>query len=821
MSLSAPLDGTVRDPVCGMTVKLGAGKPTHEHGGRTFHFCNPKCRDTFVTAAADYMTATDPVCGMTVDRASARHLLKHEGQRYYFCSAHCESAFAAEPARYTAATPAAAAPPVPAATKWTCPMHPEIERDHPGDCPICGMALEPMGVPAADAGPNPELVDFTRRFWIGAPLTLPVLVLAMAPHLAMSVPGSLGHGANAWIQLVLTTPVVLWAGWPLLKKGWASIENRSPNMFTLIAIGVLTAYVYSLVGTLLPGIFPAGFRKPDGAVDLYFEPAAVIVVLVLLGQMLELGARERTGAAIRSLLDMAPARALRVRQGVADEEIELADVQRGDLLRVRPGGKVPVDGLVTEGHSSIDESLLTGEALPVEKAPGGKVTGGTVNGTGSFVMRAERVGSETMLAQIVEMVASAQRSRAPIQSLVDRVSAWFVPAVVLSAILAFAAWAMFGPEPSLAYGLIVSVAVLIIACPCALGLATPMSIMVATGRGARSGVLIRNAEALERFAAVDTLIVDKTGTLTEGKPVLTDVVVLGEGETEAGLLAAVASLEQGSEHPLAAAVLAGAAGRDLAVTKAMDFASHTGKGVSGTVGGRRMAFGNQRLMADLGIGTDGALARIEDLRREGKTVMFAAADGKLAGLIAAADPIKAAAVAALDALRRDGLRMVMVTGDNRVTAQAVADRLGISDVRADVLPAGKAQVVAELKAAGAIVAMAGDGVNDAPALAAADVGIAMGTGADVAKESAGITLLKGDLGGIVRARHLARATMANIRQNLLFAFLYNALGVPIAAGVLYPAFGILLSPMIAAAAMSLSSVSVIGNALRLGHVRLG
>ncbi len=810
----------IRDPVCGMAVDPNAGKPRHDHAGRTFHFCNPKCRDKFAADPAPYLTAIDPVCGMTVDRASAEHMRKHEGQRHYFCSGFCATKFEADPVAFLEGTSIPPPAPAPAGTQWTCPMDPQIVRDRPGDCPICGMALEPMGLPPADAGPNHELIDLTRRFWIAATLTFPVFLLAMAPHLGMNLLPGIGHAAGAYLQLALTAPVVLWAGWPLLKKGWASIASRNLNMFTLIAIGILTAFGYSLIATIAPGIFPWGFRNVHGGVDLYYEPAAVITVLVLLGQVLELRARERTGGALRALLDLAPKQTRRVRDGQPDEEIDVAHVHKGNLLRVRPGQNVPVDGVVVEGASSIDESLLTGEPVPVEKSAGAKVTGGTLNGTGSFVMRAERVGAETVLSQIVALVAQAQRSRAPIQSLADKVSGWFVPAVIGIALLAFLAWAVFGPEPSLAYGLIAAVAVLIIACPCALGLATPLSIMVATGRGAQSGILIRNAEALERLAAVDTLVVDKTGTLTEGKPKLTDVVAVS-GFAERDVLSAVASLEASSEHPLAAAILSGARERGIVPEKAQDFQSVTGRGVSGTAGGRKIAFGNARLMQEAGIDLSTVADRVAVLRVSGKTVMLAAIDGQLAGLIAVTDPVKPAAREAIATLKSAGLRILMLTGDNAVTARAVADQLGIAEVHADVLPAGKVEIVARLKSEGRRVAMAGDGVNDAPALAAADVGIAMATGADVAKESAGITLLKGDIAGVVRAHTLARATMANIKQNLAFAFLYNALGVPVAAGVLYPAFGLLLSPMIAAAAMSLSSVSVIANALRLRAVRLG
>jgi len=812
-----PASETVRDPVCGMTVDSAAGKPIHAHEGRVFHFCNPGCRDKFAKAPADYLTAEDPVCGMTVDRASARHLAKHEGRRFYFCSAGCQAKFEAEPAKYLAGRPAPE--PMPAGTKYTCPMHPEIVQDGPGDCPLCGMALEPMGIPTGDEGPNPELVDFTRRFWVGAALTLPVFLLAMAPHLGLPLREALGERISAWVELVLATPVVLWAGWPFFLRGWKSLVNRSLNMFTLIAVGVGAAYLFSLAATLAPQVFPAGFRDAEGHVGVYYEAAAVIVVLVLLGQLLELRARERTGGAIRALLDLAAKTARVIRPDGREEEISLEEVKVGDHLRVRPGDKVPVDGTVVEGHSSVDESMLTGEPVPVEKAQGDKVTGATLNGSGSLVIEAQRVGSDTVLSQIVEMVAQAQRSRAPIQKLADQVAGWFVPAVVGVAVLAFVAWAIWGPSPALAYGLVAAVSVLIIACPCALGLATPMSIMTATGRGAQAGVLIRNAEALERFATVDTLIVDKTGTLTLGKPKL--VAVLPEaGQDEAAVLRLAASLERGSEHPLAEAIVEGASERGVAIAKAEDFQALTGKGVTGRVDGLAVALGNAKLLGDLGLNAATAAEEADARRDRGETVMFVVVEGRLAGLVSVADPVKETTPEALRALHAEGLRIVMVTGDNARTARAVAAPLGIDEIRADVLPEEKARIVQELQAAGARVAMAGDGVNDAPALAQADVGIAMGTGADVAIESAGFTLVKGDLNGIVRARRLAQATMRNIRQNLFFAFVYNAAGVPLAAGLLYPFFGLLLSPMIAAAAMSLSSVSVVGNALRLRQVRL-
>ncbi len=706
-----------------------------------------------------------------------------------------------------------------AATKvqFTCPMHPEIVRDEPGDCPICGMALEPMTV-TADTGPNPELVDMRRRFWVGLVFTAPLFLLAMGEM----IPGLDDLLPRQWsviVQLVLATPVVLWAGWPFFVRGWKSIGARSLNMFTLIAIGTGTAYLFSVVAALFPTIFPEGFRGHGGQVDVYFEAAAVIITLVLLGQVLELRAREQTGGAIRALLDLAPKTARRIKEDGSDETVTLDQVQAGDRLRVRPGDGVPVDGTVVEGRSSVDEAMITGEPVPVEKTEGDRLIGGTLNGNGSMVMEAQKVGADTMLARIVKMVAEAQRSRAPIQKLADVVAGWFVPAVVGIALLAFVVWSLFGPSPALAYGLLTAVAVLIIACPCALGLATPMSIMVATGRGATAGVLIKNAEALERMEKVDTLVVDKTGTLTEGKPKLKSVVVV-EGVDEDGLLAQVAGLERGSEHPLAEAIVQGAEARGLKIDKASDFEAITGKGVTGMVAGARIALGNAKLMADGAVETGSLDGQAEELRREGATVMYIARDGALAGLVAVADPIKATTADAIKALHDEGLTIVMLTGDNSTTAEAVARALGIDEVQADVLPDGKAEVIKRLQEEGRVVAMAGDGVNDAPALAQADIGIAMGTGTDVAIESAGVTLVKGDLRGIVRARKLSRATMRNIRQNLFFAFVYNALGVPIAAGVLFPLFGLLLNPMIAAGAMSLSSVSVIMNALRLRAVKI-
>jgi Cu+-exporting ATPase len=706
------------------------------------------------------------------------------------------------------------------ATIYTCPMHPEVRQDRPGSCPKCGMALEPVTPPAGGEEENPELRTMTRRFWVSAALSLPLLLLGMADMFpAWSPARFLPPASLNWVQLLLATPAVLWGGWPFFQRGWASLVNRSLNMFTLIALGTGVAYGESLVATFAPGLFPPSFRGHGGQVPVYFEPAAVITTLVLLGQVLELRARSRTSGAIRALLDLAPPTARRLIAGGAEEEVALDQVQIGDRLRVRPGEKVPVDGAVLEGRSAVDEAMISGEPIPVEKNPGDKVTGGTVNGTGGFVMEAQRVGGDTLLAQIVRMVGEAQRSRAPIQRLVDQVAAWFVPAVVAIAAATFVVWWAFGPEPRLVYALVNAVAVLIIACPCALGLATPMSIMVGTGLGAQNGVLIKNAEALERFEKVDTLIVDKTGTLTEGKPRLMDVVPR-EGLDEGELLLLAASLERASEHPLAAAIVAGAEARGVRIATPGDFASLTGKGVTGTIEGRRVALGNQGLLEDQKVEPGAWAERAEALRGEGKTVMFVAVDGEMAGLLAVADPVKESTGEAIEQLRGEGLRIVMVTGDSRTTAQAVAGRLGIQEVEAEVLPEAKSGIVERLQKEGRTVAMAGDGVNDAPALARADVGIAMGTGTDVAIESAGITLLRGDLRGIVRARRLSHATMRNIRQNLFFAFIYNVIGVPIAAGALYPVAGLLLSPMIASAAMSLSSVSVIGNALRLRRVKL-
>ena len=762
--------------------------------------------------------ATDPVCGMSVDPATTPHHARHAGTAYHFCSAGCRTKFVADPGKYLEPKPKRRAEAVAPGTIYTCPMHPQIREPAAGSCPICGMALEPE-TPSAETAPNPELVDFTRRFWIGLVLTLPVFLLEMGGHLTGTMHLVGGPQVGNWIQLALATPVVLWAGWPFFVRGWQSLVKRSLNMFTLIALGTGVAWAFSVVATIAPGVFPAAFHAEDGSVAVYFEAAAVIVVLVLLGQMLELRARERTGGAIRALLDLAPAQARRLRDDGSEEEVPLAEIMVGDRLRVRPGDKVPLDGEVLEGSSNLDESLVTGEAVPVTKQAGDQVVGGTLNGQGSFVMRADRVGQDTVLAQIVRMVAGAQRSRAPIQRLADQVAGWFVPAVVLIALVAFAAWATWGPEPRLAFALVAAVTVLIIACPCALGLATPMSIMVGVGRGAQAGVLIKNAEALERMERIDTLVVDKTGTLTQGRPEVVGVVP-AEGVAEEEVLRLAAGLERPSQHPLAEAVVRAAQARGIAVPAVEGFDAPSGRGVTGTVEGRRVVVGNARLMEEAKVNIAALSAEAERLRGDGATVFFVAVDGDASGIVAVADPVKETSAAALADLAKEGVRVVMLTGDNRTTAEAVARKLGITEVEAEVLPEHKQRIVEKLKAEGRRVAMAGDGVNDAPALAAAEVGIAMGTGTAVAIESAGVTLLGGDLMGIVRARHLSRAVMANIRQNLFFAFAYNTAGVPIAAGVLYPFFGILLTPVIAAAAMSLSSVSVVGNALRLRTARL-
>ena len=763
-------------------------------------------------------TVKDPVCGMDVDPATAEHKATFQARSYFFCSARCHDKFVAEPKRYVNSAPPAqaASARVPDDVVYTCPMHPEIRQIGPGSCPICGMALEPVA-PELHSGASPELTEMRRRFWFGLLLAAPVFVLEMGAHLFNwhGLPQQLSN----WLQGVLATPVVLWAGWPFFARAWASVVNRSLNMFTLIAMGTGIAWVYSVIGTIAPQIFPATFRGHDGAVAIYFEAAAVITVLVLLGQVLELRARETTSGAIKALIDLAPKTARRIEADGSENEVALDSVVVGDKLRVRPGEKVPVDGLVADGRSAVDESMVTGESMPVTKEVGAKVIGGTINQSGGLVITAEKVGRDTMLSQIVRLVADAQRSRAPIQRLADDVSGYFVPAVIAIALVAFVAWSIFGPEPRFSYGLIAAVAVLIIACPCALGLATPMSIMVGVGRGAQAGVLIKNAEALERMEKVDTLVVDKTGTLTEGKPAVT-AVVPAEGFNETDVLRLAASVERASEHPLALAIVAAAEKRGLPLAAVAHFDSPTGRGAVGIVEGRRIVLGNARFLRDEDVQTDVLAAEAERLRQDGATAIFAAVDGRVAGVLAIADPVKGSTSEALAALKAAGVKVVMLTGDNATTAKAVARRLGIDDVEAEVLPDQKGAVVQRYKRAGRVVAMAGDGVNDAPALAAADVGIAVGTGADVAIESAGVTLLKGDLTGIARARSLSQATMGNIRQNLFFAFIYNALGIPVAAGVLYPFFGILLSPVRAAAAMALSSGRVVGNAARLRRVQL-
>jgi Cu+-exporting ATPase len=822
------------DPVCGMTVNPETAAASYEYGGRKYFFCCQHCAAKFQADPAKYLgkAAAPPPQGVAIEpgqahRGPGTHITGIQPAQPvapaggFTCPMHPEvRAEKPEPCpKCGMALEQVAVPAPPAKVEYVCPMHPQIVRDAPGACPICGMALEPRTVTAAEEV-NPELVDMTRRFWASVILTAPILLVAMAEMIpGQPVMRLVPAGALKWIELALSTPVVLWGGWPFFERAWASLVNRSPNMFTLIAMGTGTAYFYSVVAAVAPGIFPASFRGPSGGVAIYFEAAAVITALVLLGQVLELRARSRTSSAIRALLGLAPKTARLVREDGTEVDIPLEHIAPGDRLRVRPGEKVPVDGAVLDGTSSIDESMITGEPIPVEKAPGARVTGGTLNGTGTFVMRAERVGSETLLAQIVRMVSEAQRTRAPIQRLADRVAEYFVPAVVLVAVITFVIWALVGPSPRLAHALLNAVAVLIIACPCALGLATPMSIMVGTGRGAMAGVLIKNAEALELLEKVDTLVVDKTGTLTEGRPRLATIEAVAKFEGDE-LLRAAASLERGSEHPLAAAIVAATQERGLELAAASDFRSLTGKGVTGAVAGRRVALGNRALFEELNIGLGALLGRAEQLRREGQTVMFLAIEGLAAGLLGVADPVKASTPEAIRALHEEGIRIVMVTGDSRTTAEAVARKLGIDQVEAEVLPERKGEIVKRLQDEGRVVAMAGDGVNDAPALAQASVGIAMGTGTDVAIQSAGVTLVRGDLGGIVRARRLSRATMRNIRQNLFFAFVYNSLSVPIAAGLLYPFFGWLLSPMIASAAMTFSSVSVITNALRLRHLAI-
>ena len=800
----------IRDPVCGMDIDPAGNKYAHNHEGQEYHFCAERCYERFRDDPETFILATDPVCGMSVERARSRFMAKHRGERFFFCSGSCQERFEREPDAYLADRPPAE--PVPEGTLYTCPMDPEIVRDAPDDCPICGMALEPM-MPSLDDAPNPELVDFKQRLMIGVPLALAVLVLEMGGHLGIPFEHWLGPTVYRWLLALLATPVVLWIGAPFFRRGWASIVSRNLNMWTLIAIGTGAAFLFSITGLLMPGLFPVEVQVEGSGPPVYFEAAAVIIVLVLVGQVLELTARERTGDAIRALLSLAPKTARRATEN-GDEDVLIDDIRVGDRLRVRPGESVPVDGVVIEGKSAVDESMITGEPLPIEKGVNEQVTGGTLNKSGSFIMLADRIGANTTLAKIVGLVAKAQRTRAPIQALADRVAAWFVPTVVAIALIAFAVWLTLGPTPAFSHALIAAVSVLIIACPCALGLATPMSIMVATGRGAKMGVLIRDAEALERLAEINVLVIDKTGTLTEGHPSLTDCQPAMGIEANA-LLTLAASLEQGSEHPLADAILQAAADRGLALARCMDFAVVAGQGIHGNVGGRHAALGNRAMMAALDVDVSPLSEVALRLEKEGKTVMFVAREGAAFGLVAVADRIKETTPVAIQALRATGMQIIMATGDNSRTAAAIAKKVGIDDVRTEVLPEGKAALVEKLRSQGQPVAMAGDGINDAPALAAADVGIAMGSGADVAVESAGVTLIKGDLRGLLQARQLAQATMRNIRQNLVFAFIYNAAGVPIAAGILYPLFGILMSPMIAALAMSLSSVSVIGNALRL------
>lgn len=802
----------VKDPICGMTVDPNTARSL-ERGGTVSFFCSQHCLDKFQNSGITPSLVKDPICGMTVDPKTARSLEK-DGAVHFFCSQGCldkfKSSGAAKPSPVKAAT----------GTIYTCPMHPEIRQEGPGDCPKCGMALEPAEFDPDEK--DADLANMSRRFWVGLLLALPLLYLAMGEMLPFGRPEQfLSPQVSLWFQLVLATPIVFWCGWPFFVRGWASVVNRSPNMFTLVAIGTGVAYGYSLVATLAPGVFPATLGSGGMAmgVPVYFESAGVIIVLVLLGQVLEGQARARTRGALSSLLKLAPAHATRIEAGGRENEVALTDVQRGDRLRVRPGDKVPVDGTVESGRSTVDESMLTGEALPVNKGPGDPITGGTVNQTGGFVMLADKVGHHTMLSRIVSMVGEAQRSRAPIQGTADKVATYFVPAVLAASVATFLVWSLWGPEPRFAHGLINAVAVLIIACPCALGLATPMSVMVGIGRGASSGVLIKNAEAIERFEAVDTVVIDKTGTLTEGKPKVTELESFGEVLPE-DLLRLAASLEQGSEHPLARALVAEAKERNLALQSPEDFQSTTAAGVTGLIEGRMVAVGNDRLLETLQIAASEHLDRAEELRRAGRTVILVCIDGHFAGLVAVSDPVKKNSAQALEMLKKEGIQVIMLTGDNPTNAAALARELGIAKFEAGVLPARKKAAIEELQAQGHKVAMAGDGINDAPALAQADIGIAMGTGTDVAIESSDMTLLQGDLQGLVRARRLSEAVMRNIRQNLFFAFIYNCLGVPVAAGVLYPFFGILLSPMIASAAMSLSSVSVITNALRLKNIKL-
>jgi len=804
---------SVIDPVCGMSVSPNDAAGKFEYQGGTYYFCSLGCAEKFRANPARYLESKKPAPLPVAATASG-------GQAEYTCPMHPEVRQLGPgscPKCGMALEPAVSAR-VAKSIEYTCPMHPQIVRSEPGACPICGMALEPREVTGEEI--NPELVDMTRRFWVSLALTLPTLLLMVSSFVPDDpLKHLLGSVRSLWLEFALATPVVLWGGWPFFQRGWMSVVNRHLNMFTLIALGTGAAYFYSVFALLFPRFIPASFRDMSGETAVYFEPASVIVTLVLLGQVLELRARSQTSSALKALLGLAPKTARVVREDGREEDVPLDRVMVGDRLRVRPGEKVPVDGLVLEGTSSVDESMVTGEPIPVEKTADARVTGGTVNGTGTFIMRADRVGAETLLSQIVRMVGDAQRTRAPIQRLADVVASYFVPAVILIAVITFAVWAIWGPEPRLAHALVNAVSVLIIACPCALGLATPMSIMVGTGRGAQAGVLIRNAEALETLEKVDTLVIDKTGTLTEGKPKLV-TLESGDGRGDLEMLRLLASLEKASEHPLAGAIVAGAKERGLQFTKTDNFSSVTGKGVTGTVEGHSVAVGSAKLLEELSIDPQPLVKRAEELRQQGQTVMLVAIDGRPAGLVGVADPIKPSTPEAIQLLHAEGIRLVMLTGDNRTTAQAVASKLGIDDIQADVLPEKKAEVVKQLQSQGHVVAMAGDGVNDAPALAQANVGIAMGTGTDVAMESAGITLVQGDLRGIARARRLSRGTMRNIRQNLFFAFFYNVLGVPIAAGVLYPFFGLLLSPMIASAAMTFSSFSVIMNALRLRRLKL-
>jgi Cu+-exporting ATPase len=856
----------VIDPVCGMSVTKDGARHTATYGGQTYYFCSASCRSKFMGSPDTYLgkdkqgaaargdrhsghhdhmghggdaqrghhdqpdhhhhvagapavvTVKDPVCGMDVEPATARYAAHHNGQTFYFCSASCRARFEARPESYLTPTPGPAVPAAPEGTIYTCPMHPQIRQVGPGSCPICGMALEPE-MPTADTGPSAELVDMQRRLRLAAALSVPVLILGMGAEL-LGLSHLFSAGVLNWVQLALATPVVLWAGWPFFERGIASIRNRSLNMFTLIAMGVGVAWLYSVVATAVPQLFPQTMRIMDGAVGVYFEAASIITALALLGQVLELRAREQTSGAIRALLDLAPKTARRIRADGSDEEVQVDLIAPGDRLRVRPGEKIPVDGLVRDGRSAVDESMVTGESMPVTKEPGAKVIGGTVNRSGALVVDATAIGRDTMLAQIVQMVASAQRSRAPIQRLADQVSGWFVPLVIVVAIISFAAWALAGPEPRLAHGLVAAVSVLIIACPCALGLATPMSIMVGVGKGAGLGLLIKNAEALERLEKVDTLVVDKTGTLTQGKPAVTAVRPVA-GWTEEELVHIAASLERASEHPLAEAIVRRATDLGLSLSEPSQVETPVGRGITGIVEGKRVLIGSARYLGGEGVGVDGTGGAADEVGERGATAVLVAVGGQIAGTIAVADPVRSSTADVIAELKREGIRVVMMTGDNRATAQAVGRDLGIAEIEAEVLPERKSEVVSRLRSEGRIVAMAGDGVNDAPALAAADVGIAMSGGTDVAIESAGVTLLSGDLRGILRARRLSQATMRNIRQNLFFAFIYNAAGVPIAAGLLYPVFGLLLSPAIAAAAMALSSVSVVGNALRLRTARIG